>query len=360
MRASLAQLHARLVRDERLRDARPDGGDDARPAGRRDARRADRPGRRAAAALPGPERSLRRGLHRLAVDEPRRGDGGRETSSRSGSFESRSTRGGARRVASITSSSGVRPEAFNDAALAKQHLPRIDVTVDVLEELGSDSHVFFRVAAPRVTSSRATPPTTRRASSPRKTRSSRPGSIRRRRVGSALRCELAVDPSSFHFFDVRTGESLLSGSRRRLPASLADAGGQPAHEEALAREVEQHDRARSRRARPRGRAAGSSSSGPGTARGRPSSVRALSFCRNTSAISSSFQTQIACTIDEREGGRPRERHHDAPQHRERPGALDRGRLDQLLRDGAEEVRRGRRSRTAPAGPCRRRSPTAGG
>jgi multiple sugar transport system ATP-binding protein len=104
---------------------------------------------------------------------------------------------------------GVRPEAFNDAAFAQQHLPCIDVTVDVLEELGSDSYVFFRVAAPRVTlesrdiaddessllveedslfTARIDPATTSR-------------------VGAPLR--LAVDPSSFHFFDVRSGESLL-------------------------------------------------------------------------------------------------------------------------------------------------------
>src|SRR5437588_3821160 len=41
------------------------------------------------------------------------------------------------------------PEASDDAAFAKPHLPRIGVTVEVLEELGSDAHVFFRVAAPR-------------------------------------------------------------------------------------------------------------------------------------------------------------------------------------------------------------------
>ena len=46
---------------------------------------------------------------------------------------------------------GIRPEAFNDAAHARPHLPRIEVTVDVLEELGSDAFVFFHVAAPRVT-----------------------------------------------------------------------------------------------------------------------------------------------------------------------------------------------------------------
>src|SRR5438874_5860909 len=46
---------------------------------------------------------------------------------------------------------GVRPEAFDDAAFAKSGLPRVGVTVEVLEELGSDAYVFFRVAAPRVT-----------------------------------------------------------------------------------------------------------------------------------------------------------------------------------------------------------------
>jgi len=45
---------------------------------------------------------------------------------------------------------GIRPEAFDAAAAAPQHLPRIRVTVDVLEELGSDAYVFFHVEAPRV------------------------------------------------------------------------------------------------------------------------------------------------------------------------------------------------------------------
>src|SRR2546421_4699720 len=46
---------------------------------------------------------------------------------------------------------GIRPETFDDAAFSQASLPRIGVTVEVLEELGSDSYVFFRVAAPRVT-----------------------------------------------------------------------------------------------------------------------------------------------------------------------------------------------------------------
>ena len=118
---------------------------------------------------------------------------------------------------------GIRPEAFNDAAFGQQQLPRIDVTVEVLEELGSDSHVFFRVAAPRVTIE------TRDAASDDATILAEHDSLftarvdpaTRGRVGSAL--QLAVDPAAFHFFDVRTGGSLL----------LADAGRQAAYEEAL-------------------------------------------------------------------------------------------------------------------------------
>ena len=42
---------------------------------------------------------------------------------------------------------GIRPEAFEDAAFADRDLPTLGVTVTVLEELGSDAHVFFRVDA---------------------------------------------------------------------------------------------------------------------------------------------------------------------------------------------------------------------
>ena len=45
---------------------------------------------------------------------------------------------------------GIRPEAFEDAAFADPSLPRIDVKVEVVEELGADTHVLFSVAAPRV------------------------------------------------------------------------------------------------------------------------------------------------------------------------------------------------------------------
>ncbi|HEX4525359.1 MAG TPA: sn-glycerol-3-phosphate ABC transporter ATP-binding protein UgpC [Gaiellaceae bacterium] len=104
---------------------------------------------------------------------------------------------------------GIRPEAFNDAAHAKANLPQLEVTVDVIEELGSDTHIFFRVAAPRVTIE------TRNASADEASLLVEEDSLFTARVDpattarSGARLQLAVDPASFHFFDVRTGESLL-------------------------------------------------------------------------------------------------------------------------------------------------------
>ena len=105
---------------------------------------------------------------------------------------------------------GIRPETFEDATFAPPDLPTLDVTVVVLEELGSDAHVFFRVEATRVAvetlegeeddgvdlvtdhgsllNARVDPRTTAR-------------------VGSSMR--LTVDPARFHFFDPESGASLL-------------------------------------------------------------------------------------------------------------------------------------------------------
>ncbi len=105
---------------------------------------------------------------------------------------------------------GVRPEAFGDAAHAKPHLPRVAIKVDVLEELGSDTYVFFPVAAPRVTveSRDAADDETSLLAEGDSLFTARVDPTTADRVGAAL--QLAVDPSQFHFFDVRSGESLLS------------------------------------------------------------------------------------------------------------------------------------------------------
>src|SRR5256885_11665271 len=46
---------------------------------------------------------------------------------------------------------GLRPESFEDAAFAPPGLPSIEVEVEVVEELGSDTYVFFQVDAPPIT-----------------------------------------------------------------------------------------------------------------------------------------------------------------------------------------------------------------
>jgi multiple sugar transport system ATP-binding protein len=102
---------------------------------------------------------------------------------------------------------GLRPEAFEDAAFAEADLPRVDVKVEVVEELGADTHVLFTVAAPRVEVSEA-----RDASGDEDaTLTAVEGSLFTTRVdpgtsarpGAPLR--LAVDPSRFHYFDRETG-----------------------------------------------------------------------------------------------------------------------------------------------------------
>ena len=45
---------------------------------------------------------------------------------------------------------GIRPEAFEDGATADPSLPRLDVTPNVIEELGADAHLIFAVDAPPV------------------------------------------------------------------------------------------------------------------------------------------------------------------------------------------------------------------
>ena len=111
---------------------------------------------------------------------------------------------------------GIRPEAFEDTAFASPDLPALDVEVVVLEELGSDAHVFFRVDATRIAT-----PTEGDEEDERPELVGDPGSLLNARVdprtgaevGEPLR--LAVDPARFHFFDADSGASLL------LPAEAA-------------------------------------------------------------------------------------------------------------------------------------------
>ncbi len=117
---------------------------------------------------------------------------------------------------------GIRPESFEDAAFADPSLPQIDMTVKVLEELGSDTHVIFPIDAARVETDEI-----------RETREGEDElllagdqAVFNARVdprtaaspGSPLR--LAVDPARFHFFDPETGENI--GLKRETPARVRE------------------------------------------------------------------------------------------------------------------------------------------
>jgi multiple sugar transport system ATP-binding protein len=106
---------------------------------------------------------------------------------------------------------GIRPQDFEDAAFADPALPTIKITPAVVEDLGAETHVIFPVDAQRVEAEAVRAVTGERdearlldddtslftAAVSAQTRS---------RPGDPLL--LAVDPSSFHFFDGETGVAL--------------------------------------------------------------------------------------------------------------------------------------------------------
>jgi multiple sugar transport system ATP-binding protein len=107
---------------------------------------------------------------------------------------------------------GIRPEAFEDAAFAEPGLPTIDVDVDVLEELGADDHVFFRVDADPVVveearTENADEEATLLVETDQALFTARVDPRTAARVGGKL--TLAVDPARLYYFSPETGESLL-------------------------------------------------------------------------------------------------------------------------------------------------------
>jgi multiple sugar transport system ATP-binding protein len=117
---------------------------------------------------------------------------------------------------------GIRPEDFDDAANSPG-LPTIEVTVDVLEELGSDSYVFFSVAARPVLPHAPAPD----AGDDSRGLLPAAGALLTARVDARTaarvggRVELAVDPRRLHFFDRDTGLRLeREASSSGAPAEL--------------------------------------------------------------------------------------------------------------------------------------------
>jgi multiple sugar transport system ATP-binding protein len=117
---------------------------------------------------------------------------------------------------------GVRPESFADGASADSSLPRLEVDVAVVEDLGSDAHVIFPVDGPRVETEEVRPAPEDEAllgddravftARVEATTSARPG----------RRTRLAVDPAGFYFFDPESGEALQpAAAPRELAARVS-------------------------------------------------------------------------------------------------------------------------------------------
>ena len=112
---------------------------------------------------------------------------------------------------------GVRPEAFDAVAFAAPGATTFTIVPVVVEELGSDAHVFFRLDAEAV----ATDVSGRDEAGLPDSKalfSARIDPRARARVGEPL--ELALDSARLHFFDPESGETLL-------PAAPAEGAPEP-------------------------------------------------------------------------------------------------------------------------------------
>ncbi len=118
---------------------------------------------------------------------------------------------------------GIRPEAFEET-----HAPdsaTIELTPEVVEELGSETHLFFPVDAPPVTpevlesSDETLLPETQALFV------ARVGPTSEARVGVPL--ELAVNPARLHFFDAQTGARLATDSEPEEAAPAEELAAAP-------------------------------------------------------------------------------------------------------------------------------------
>jgi multiple sugar transport system ATP-binding protein len=118
---------------------------------------------------------------------------------------------------------GIRPEAFEEAALARPGLPTMEATVTVVEELGADVHVFFPVDAVPASEAKAASGQAELLVGEGTLFTARLEPRTTVRVGDHVR--LAVDPAHFHFFDPVGGRSLVRAPTAEPEPELAPAAG---------------------------------------------------------------------------------------------------------------------------------------
>jgi multiple sugar transport system ATP-binding protein len=117
---------------------------------------------------------------------------------------------------------GIRPEAFEDTELAPPDLPRVTVHVEVLEELGADTHAFFRVDSPRVSTDIRVAGENEEATLLAEERTLFTARVDpRTRIRAADSATLSVDPRRFHFFDPVDGSALPLRSAAALTTMSA-------------------------------------------------------------------------------------------------------------------------------------------
>jgi multiple sugar transport system ATP-binding protein len=107
---------------------------------------------------------------------------------------------------------GIRPFDIHDRALARtDDLPTIDVTVDVVEELGSEINVIFRIDAPPVATEELRAAADEEGEQILLMADERPTAVfcarvdARTKTAPGQRIRLALDPSQFHYFDPESG-----------------------------------------------------------------------------------------------------------------------------------------------------------
>ena len=108
---------------------------------------------------------------------------------------------------------GIRPSDFEHGALAEAGWPRISVTADMVEELGSEIHIIFAVDTPPVRhaalSEAAAAPEDDSAIALASGKSLWTARVAARsRVQPGQRLDLGVDTSNLHYFDPASGDSV--------------------------------------------------------------------------------------------------------------------------------------------------------